>query len=301
MSSGGHIALLGAGLMGQGIAAAFLHAGFNVIVWDVEENIAPSMEKIRFRLAAMPPTGRPAGRLTGSPDLHAVVAGAKYVLECLPEDADVKRSVLAAADDIADRSAVFLTNTSSIPLATLAKALADSRPLIAVHFFNPAEIVPGVEVAAHRDADASTAESVFDLLSAIGKTPVLVSPTPAYIGNRLQAALFREALLCLEEGIATPVEVDEIVKSTFGFRLANYGPFEIADMAGLNVFAAILANLEQTYGSRFSTPASLTEMLTGGRTGVFTGGGFYEYDEDAVETMNARRDAAYRAVLESRL
>ena len=213
-------------------------------------------------------------------------------LEVTALKVDLIRRVHAEADP----SAVILTNTSSIPLSLL-RALTGQRPLIAAHFFNPAEIVPGVEVSVADERDNEAAVALESLLTGIGKHPVRVAPTPGLVGNRLQIALFREAARCVEEGLATPGQVDEIVRTTFGLRLAHYGPFEIADMAGLHVFDAILANLADVYGDRFDSPASLRERIARGETGVGAGAGYYRYDQAEISALLSRRDARYRATL----
>ena len=124
-----------------------------------------------------------------------------------------------------------------------------------------------------------------------------MAPAPAFVANRLQIALFREAARCVEEGLATPEQVDEVVRTTFGLRLAHYGPFEIADMAGLHVFEAILKNLADAYGDRFDTPASLRELVDRGKTGLTAGAGYYRYDNESISDLLDRRDDRYRATV----
>jgi 3-hydroxybutyryl-CoA dehydrogenase len=294
------ISILGGGLMGQGIAVVFLSAGNDVVVFDTADRLTRTESEICRRLREWQMAGdgtMSIGRLNVTASLPDAVAGADYVVECLPELEELKVANLAVCDALAPPEAIFLSNTSSLPLSALRIGLNKTRDLLATHFFNPAEIVPGVEIAGDESLDADVLASVERLLRDAGKVPIHVASAPAYIGNRLQLALFREALLCVDEGLASPAEIDTVVKSTFGFRLPAFGPFEIADMAGLDVFAAVLDNLRNAYGDRFSTPSSLLKLVEEGATGVAAGKGFYSYAPAEREAFVHNRDAAYRAVL----
>ena len=229
-------------------------------------------------------------------DLDAAVDDTVWALECVPEDTQLKRDIVGKIHAAASPSTVILTNTSSIPIGVL-RELTDWRALIATHFFNPADIVPGVEVSIADERDEAAARAIEDVLGALGKHSVRVAPAPGFIGNRLQLALFREAERCVAEGLATADQVDEIVRTTFGFRLPHYGPFQIADMAGLNVYRAILANLEQSYGDRFDCPESLATRDDAGSTGLAAGAGYYAYTAKQMNEAIPRRDARYHATL----
>jgi 3-hydroxybutyryl-CoA dehydrogenase len=286
------VAVLGAGLMGQGIAAVFAAAGHDVTLWERPERIEESLTAARRRLTALRGSSA-AGWIVATLELSAAVGNADVVLESLTEDLVVKQSALADADRMAPPTAIFLTNTSSIPLRDIRLALSERRSLVATHFFNPAEIIAGVEIAVCRPEDEEARDAVSALIESVGKTPATVEATPAFVANRLQIALFREAVLCLEEGIVSAEQLDAIVRSTIGFRLALYGPLRIADMAGLPVFTAILRNLESAYGDRFAVPATVQRLLDDGATGLAAGRGFHDYDPAAREAFELARDAAY--------
>jgi 3-hydroxybutyryl-CoA dehydrogenase len=135
-------------------------------------------------------------------------------------------------------------------------------------------------------------------LRSIGKRPAVVGDGPGFVANRIQTALFVEALRCVEEGLASPQEVDEVVRSCFGFRLPFFGPFQIADMAGLDVYASIFEILERGLGERFKAPAALRELVERGHMGTKSGAGFLEYSDEERERLLLERDRRYAALNE---
>ena len=152
-----------------------------------------------------------------------------------------------------------------------------------MHWFNPPEWTPGVEVVPVEETDAAVVERVVEFLRAIGKRPAVVRPGVGFVANRLQMALFSEAVRCVEEGLASPEEVDEVVRSCFGFRLPFFGPFQIATMAGLDIYRAVLEQHRDGLGERFLVPDGLDD-------------GFYEYGDP--EGVAAERDRRYAALAE---
>jgi 3-hydroxybutyryl-CoA dehydrogenase len=135
-------------------------------------------------------------------------------------------------------------------------------------------------------------------LRAIGKRPAVVGSGPGFVANRIHMALFLEALRCVEEGLASPQEVDEVVRSCFGFRLPFFGPFQIADMAGLDVYVSVLKTLKEGLGERFEVPASLHELVEHGRSGAKSGAGFLTYSDEERDRLLLERDRRYAALNE---
>ncbi len=135
-------------------------------------------------------------------------------------------------------------------------------------------------------------------LRALGKRPAVVGSRPGFVANRIQNAMFLEAVRCVDEGLASPQEVDEVVRSCFGFRLPFFGPFQIADMAGLDVYASVLRTLRDGLGDRFETPEVLTNLVQEGRTGTKSGAGFLEYSDEERDRLLLERDRRYAALLE---
>jgi 3-hydroxybutyryl-CoA dehydrogenase len=222
------------------------------------------------------------------------------VIEAVTEDLAVKREVLRVCSSSAPASAVIATNTSSLSVDILARSCNHPQRFLGAHWFNPPEWTPGVEVV----TGAATARDVVDalvrLLQGIGKRPIIVADSVGFIANRLQMALFCEAARCVDEGLATVEGLDEIVRSSFGFRLPFYGPFQIADLAGLETYAVVARQHEEAFGDRFTVSARLRSLVERGDHGTRAGAGFYQYEAGAAEDIVHQRDRYY-AALESLL
>ncbi len=169
------------------------------------------------------------------------------MVEAVFERPDVKATAYEEVEAAASGETVIATNTSSIPITELALTLRSPGRFLGVHWFVPPLLVPCVEVIPTRSTDPGVVENVVSALTALGKIAVVVGDGPGFVANRIQFAMFREAARIVEDGVATPEQVDEIVRSSFGFRLPFFGPFTIADMAGLDVYAddGEVAGLEQ--------------------------------------------------------
>jgi 3-hydroxybutyryl-CoA dehydrogenase len=297
-----HVCVVGAGYMGSGIAQTLARAGADVVVVDADAErahagLARMHEQTRDHVVAgLLPEGSVEAveaRTRAADSIALGSPGSDLVIEAVYENPDLKRAVLAEAEQHAGPEAVIATNTSSIPIGELAVALADPSRFLGLHWFNPPQYVPGVEVIPIEATRAGLADTMQELLRAAGKWPALVSDTPGFVGNRLQFALFREAALMLAEGIATAEQIDEVVRGSFGYRLPFFGPFAIADMAGLDVYAAAFGIMEAAYGERFSVPPQLTELVESGHLGTKSGGGFIDRTADEIARTVARRDRSY--------
>ena len=165
-----------------------------------------------------------------------------------------------------------------------------------MHWFNPPEWTPGIEVIAGPDTSRAVVERVLDFMRAVGKRPAEVGDRAAFVSNRLQMALMREALACVEEGLVTREDLDEVVRSTFGFRLPFFGPFLIADMAGLDTYASVFRTLEREVGPAFAVPGALQELVDAGRVGTKSGEGFGTYSEADRDALLLERDRGYAAL-----
>ena len=295
------IAVVGGGYMGGGIAQALALAGHEVRVADADSRSArASVERIRRELRLAGRAGivdrtRVRGairRIVPASSLEQAVHDVGLVLEAVPEALDVKRRVLRRIDDAAPTVLVG-TNTSALPLGELAVALDDPGRLLAVHWFNPAMLVPLVEIAGGDDA---AAERVGDLLRRAGKLPVRVPDVPGFLGNRMQFALYREAALIVEEGLADAATVDAVVTASFGTRLPFLGPLLVGDIAGLDVYLAAFRSLEGRYGARFAPPASLVARVDAGDLGIKSGGGLRGIAPERRDELARYRDRMMSAV-----
>ncbi|PJJ70803.1 3-hydroxybutyryl-CoA dehydrogenase [Diaminobutyricimonas aerilata] len=298
-------AVVGSGYMGGGIAQVLALAGREVALADVSAEVATaSRERVIREAGAYASRGlwpadaqeRVAEHVTAAPSMEAAVAEARFVEEAVPEILSVKHDVLGRISAAAPADAIIGSNTSTIRIADLATAVAAPERFLGVHFSNPAPFVPGVEVIPHAGTDESLVPAVIDLLAASGKVGVRVADVTGFVLNRLQYALFTEAARLVEEGVASAEEVDLIARTTFGFRLPFFGPFAIADIAGLDVYEFCYGSLSAAYPDRFQPPHSLTERTARGEKGVKSGRGYLSTPPEQQPELVAYRDEAYAAL-----
>lgn len=296
------IAVVGGGYMGGGIAQVFALAGHKVQIADRDAETADaSVERLRAQAGQFEELGLMregaaatiAANLESAESIEAAVEGSDYVVEAVPENLDLKHETLRRISSALRDDAVIGSNTSALPIESLSPGVADPTRFLGVHWFNPAPFVPGVELIPSSQTSEETLVYAENLITSIGKETARVSDTPGFVGNRLQFALFKEAVAILEEGTATQEQIDTVVRNTFGFRLSLFGPFAIADMAGLDVYSAALGTLHSAYGERFSVPENLEKLVEAGHLGVKSGGGYYELDDEEREKLVAYRDLAY--------
>lgn len=297
-------AIIGAGTMGLGVAETFALAGLDVALVDEtpeasEQALLGLQARVRGHVDAglLPETAIEAARkVRAASGIAAAVAKADLVFEAAPERIEIKSAVLAECDARAPADAIIATNTSSLPIDELAAAVEGKERFLGMHWFNPPEWTPAVELIPSAHTDREIMERARDFLLAIGKKPATVVSGPGFVANRIQFALFREALACVEEGLATAQEVDELVRSSFGFRLPFYGPFQIADMAGLDVYANILDVLAEGLGAEWEAPGALRHIVAEGRIGAKALAGFYDYSEAERADLLIERDRRYAAL-----
>jgi 3-hydroxybutyryl-CoA dehydrogenase len=296
------IAVVGSGYMGGGMAQVFALAGFPCVIADVSADIAQAAwrrlvdEAREFEadgLFEAGSTDRIIERLECADSIEEAVARAEYIAEVVPEHPAVKAEVLGRISTAAPAGAVIASNTSAMPIEMLSGFVSEPARFLGVHWMNPAPFVPCVEVIPSRHTAAATVEYCETLIDGLGKVTVRVSDQTGFVANRLQYALFQEATRMVEEGLATPRQIDEVVSNSFGFRLPFFGPFATADMAGLDVYAGSYASFESAYGDRFATPRLLTDRTDVGDLGLKTGGGFTGMDAARARDIVRYRNRAY--------
>ncbi|MET7290381.1 3-hydroxyacyl-CoA dehydrogenase NAD-binding domain-containing protein [Streptomyces sp. NPDC005573] len=230
--------VIGAGVIGTSWAALFLAHGLHVTVTDpradAEEQVRAGVEEITPTLAALGlPTDGLTGRLRFEPDLAAAVADADLVQENGPERLGVKQEIWRTVEQAAPAHALFATSTSGVPATAIAEALEQPERLVVGHPFNPPHLVPLVEVVPGQRTSPETVERACALYTALGKKPqVLRKEIPGFVANRLQSALFREAVHLVAEGVVTEAELDAIVTDSIGLRWAVAGPFQTFHLGG---------------------------------------------------------------------
>lgn len=288
------IAVIGAGLMGHGIALTMARAGHPVTVHDpVEAARAAVRQRIADSLTLLgehPETiALILGRISVSDTLAGAVSQAQAVFEAAPEKMALKQAIFAEVEAHAPDDAILASNTSVMPITQIMSGLTRKERALGTHWWNPPHLIPLVEVIKTEWTHEPVVDVMMGLLGSAGKTPVRVAKdVPGFIGNRLQHALWREAISLVERGICDAASVDTVIKSCFGRRLAVLGPLENADLVGLDltldIHAQVLADLEDRRGP---SPL-LEEMVASGRLGMKSGEGFYAWTPEEASAVRAR-------------
>lgn len=297
----GTVAVIGAGYMGGGIAQVIAMAEIPVVIFDADVEsttrhharlLAEARDFEERGLFAPGSVQRIETYLSAADSLESAVAQADFIEEAVFERPDVKGPVLARIEAAARPDAIIGSNTSTLPIAELAAFLTDATRFLGVHFSNPAPFIPGVELIAHSTTDESCLPPVEALIRAVGKQSARVVDKAGFVLNRLQYVLLKEAINLVEEGIASPEDIDTVVRTTFGFRLPFFGPFAIADMAGLDIYRDCFTTFEKHYGPRLASPEMLTDLVESGHLGLKQGGGFIVQAGDP-SALVAYRNTAY--------
>lgn len=296
------IAVIGAGLMGHGIAQEFAVAGFSVSLQDIsEETSSAAARRIQENLSLLASQGRvpesaiaPAlSRIQTTTSLAEAVSAADLVIEAVSEDLPLKLRLFREMDALCPPHTILASNTSTFKPSLLAAATQRPDKVVIVHYFNPPYLIPLVEVVPSPHTSPETTATAMELLARIGKRPVEIrGESPGFVANRLQAALIREAFAIVQSGVATPQEVDAVVRYGIGRRLAVAGPFEIGDSAGWDVWNAVAGQLIPTLSNAVETPALMRERAEKGELGVKSGKGFYERSAEEIAAFRRRMASA---------
>ncbi len=297
------VAVIGAGYMGGGIAQSLAAAGMTVTLADASPEVTrTALERLlrearEFETQGLFPAGSAEtikANLRVADSIEDAVRDVDFIEEAVPEVPSIKHEVLRRICAAARPDAIIGTNTSTLPVKILAPAVTNPARFLTVHFSNPAPFIPGVELVSGTDTDPAVIPVVKDMLRRAGRSSAEVADVPGFVLNRLQYVLLKEANSIVEEGIATAQDVDTIVRSTFGFRLPFFGPFAIADMAGLDVYANCFKTFESAFGDRLATPELLTSLVADGKYGVKSGEGFNgTFDAEMSARLIAYRNKAY--------
>ena len=273
------IAVIGAGLMGHGIAQVFALAGHPVKITDVsQEALASVLTRIRKNLSDLGLDPGCADRVVPQADLQATVSDADVVFEAGPEDMAFKQDVFAQIEKFAPHHALLASNTSVMPITQIMAKVTQPRRALGTHWWNPPYLVPLVEVIRTEATSTESVDAMVELLNAVGKTAVRVDKdVPGFIGNRLQHALWREAISLVEHGICSAEAVDAVVKASFGRRLAVLGPLENADLVGTDLTLAIHQNVLRHIKQAPGPSPYLRALVDGGKLGMKSGEGFRKW------------------------
>jgi 3-hydroxybutyryl-CoA dehydrogenase len=292
------VTVVGAGLMGHGIALELAAFGFAVRLHDrdqaqldrAQDGIANGLarlveiERITLDAAVAAPARISMGR-----DLRAAVTDTDLVIEAVSEDLEVKRTLFRDLDAWAPPRAILASNTSTFMPTLLAAATNRPRQVIVTHYFNPPYLLPLVELVRGDQTSDETVETLRALYRSIGKSPAVVQrEAPGFVGNRLQMALLREALAIVDAGIASPGDVDTIIRTSFGRRLAVAGVFEVFEAAGWDLTLTVAEQLFPAIDRSAEPPASLRQKVARGELGLKSGQGFYTWTPDEAAALRKR-------------
>jgi len=294
------ILVIGAGTMGHGFAQVFAINEFQVSLVDTDEQLLERGRTwIRESLNDMVELGEiekdkvqaVVSRIEFTTDLKQAASEADYVLEAVSENLELKKNLFRQLGQWTKPDAIVATNTSSFDINELSAVIAHPERVIGTHWFHPPQITPCVEIIPSDTTRLETVKVATDLMARVGKMPTACKSAPGFVANRIQMAMAAEALAIVEEGLATPEEVDRIVKSSFGFRLSAYGPFQICDQAGADTYYSIY---EYLYGKlkreQFKPSPLLKKQVEQGRLGLKSNAGFYEYRVGETEAMKRERN-----------
>jgi len=303
-----NIGIIGAGLMGHGIAQVFALKGYKVKLFDNDSRVLQSApEKIRNNLQTLLEM-----RLVESRELEdclnhlqlcrtltEMCEGVELTIEAVNENLDLKRAIFLDLERLTPPRTILCSNTSGISIGLISEKLRFKERVVGTHFWNPPHIVPCVEVIKSQFAADEVFQAVIELMKRVGKEPVRVlKDVPGFLGNRLQHALWREAISLVEKGIADPEDIDRVVKYGFGLRLPFVGPLETADLAGLDlvydIHQYLFSDLENC-----STPSPLLKTLVDQKkTGVKAKRGFYHWTDETIKQVMQQRDKALLKIIE---
>jgi len=296
------VVVVGAGIMGAGIAQNFAQAGLQVRVLDVTRKaldrclsqISSNLEEFHEFGLLDEAVGSICERVTFylNDEFSEAVTNCDVVVEAMPEVIELKRELFARLDQLPEH-VILASNTSSMTISRIAEKMTTPERVIGLHYFNPAHIIPAVEIHKGKATNESVITTITDLMNWVGKLPVLVrKEVPGFVINRLTGAMEREIDYLLDEGVVSPEDLDRAVKGSYGFRLACLGPMEAEDMIGLDTAARASANIFPTLSNAQVPSSQLLEKVERGELGIKSGEGWYHYpDNTQSETLgrNNRR------------
>ncbi|MEV7507441.1 MULTISPECIES: 3-hydroxyacyl-CoA dehydrogenase [unclassified Streptomyces] len=283
------VAVVGAGTMGQGIAQVALLAGHSVLLYDIDATLAADgVGIVQDRVERMAAKGRieradaedAVGRISAAGAL-ADLAPAALVIEAVVENVAVKQALFTALEEVVAPDALLATNTSSLSVTELAAGLAHPGRFLGLHFFNPAPLLPLVEVVSGFATDPAAAERAYRTVLDWGKTPVRCADTPGFIVNRIARPFYAEAFAVYEEQGADPATVDAVLRESGGFRM---GPFALTDLIGQDVNEAVTRSVWESFfrSPKFTPSLAQRRLVQSGRLGRKSGHGWFPYGPDAV-------------------
>ena len=290
MSGGQSVAIIGGGLMGAGIAQVFAAAGHRVTLFEPNADVRASIKgRVAENLKSVGKDVAAVDLIETTESLSAAVRSADYVTEAAPEKLELKQAIFADLLALSPRNAIIASNTSVIPIGRIVAGLPTAERVVGTHWWNPAYLVPLVEVVqAERTTDDAVAATM-ELLASVGKAPAHIrKDVPGFVANRLQHALWREAIAMVADGICDAATLDACVKNSFGLRLPVLGPLENADLVGLDLTLDIHRTIIPELDRHAQPHALLAEKVASGKLGFKSGEGFRSWTAEEISQLRAR-------------
>ena len=299
-----HIVIAGSGTMGASMGMIFAHHGYSVTLYDI---IDEALEKAKKLIALNQETEIKEGKLTqeASDALRERISyttginafrDADFVVEAILEKIDIKHKFWEEVSRLVPEDIVICSNTSGLSITRIAEVIHKPERFCGMHWINPPHLIPLVEIIKGEKTDAANAEIVRELACKVGRKPVVVGDAQGFVLNRIQLAILRESLHIVEEGIASPEAVDDVMKYGLGMRYACLGPFQVCDLGGLDIFNNIASYLFADLCDRKESFGLLKEAAEQGNFGVKTGKGFYDYANGKDEETIRYRDEMFSKI-----
>ncbi|EKS31240.1 3-hydroxyacyl-CoA dehydrogenase family protein [Afipia felis] len=284
------LVVIGCGLMGCDIAAIFVSRGWSVRAVDPKaKNWERTRDRVALSVSQLDTSANIAKFSLATTVEELEWSGVELVIEAVPEKMDIKRQLFAALDQLVPENIPLATNTSGLRITEIAAGLATRHRMGGLHFFLPAHIVPAVEVVAGEFTDAKTMDQLFDIVTSVGRVPVRVAKdVPGFLANRLQHALMREAYAILDEGVATPEDIDAAVRYGFGFRYIAAGPILQKDLAGLDTNYAAGISIYPYLNNGTKPGRSIESLVEAGNFGAKSGSGFWDWTPEQAKEQREK-------------
>jgi len=287
------VAVIGGGLMGAGIAQMFAVAGHRVRIHEPFAGVRTTIRsRISQHLAVLDDPEEALDRIEVTDDLAFAVADACFVTEAAPEKLDLKRQIFTELERLAPRQAILASNSSVMPIGGIAEGLETADRIVGTHWWNPATLIPLVEVIQGARTSMATIATTMRILESIGKKPAHIRKDIAgFVANRLQHALWREAIGMVADGICDARTIDDCVKNSFGLRLPVLGPLENADLVGIDLTRDIHHTIIPELNRDAGPNPLLDQLIADGKLGFKTGAGLQAWTADEMENVRARLTA----------
>lgn len=297
MSRFKNAAVMGTGSMGPGMGAVLARAGMNVRMYDTKSEAieaAKGMYDMAWGvLDKLETPDQGGGSVSYATDVAEALDGAEIVFEAVPENLDLKKQVFAEYEQHTGAEAILASNTSGIPITKIAADLEHPERVIGTHWSNPPHLIPMIEVIPGEKTSGETIDAVIEVIEDVGYVPSRIKKeVPGFVENRILYAIMRECLALVDDGVVDLDELDVNVKWGIGYKLAVIPPMQLLDMAGLDIYSAVAGYLNQDLSNEKGLSSTIQKLVDEGRLGMKTKGGIFDYTDEQIAELRAKRFGA---------